>query len=342
MGSKSGIALALFLLAIVPAQAHDVKDPVCRMMTDTDTTPYRETAGGKTYYFCSDGCKAKFDKAPASYVTLNAGLAKGRVRTYRLALDTPPHSVPGRPVPLSFAIREAPTGRVVRDFEIVHTKPLHFLMVSADLAYFEHQHPSLGPDGRFRLAWTFPRAGRYFLFADFTPADGDTQILRATLDVGGPIRQAPAPPRLVPDTNRTKTVGDTRVRLTVRPGAMRAGRQSLLTYTFTDLSGRPRTDMQPILGVMGHLIALRGDTQTLVHTHALHGVQPGSYGAAMLAMRQAGQPEAVPITPEMVTQSGPCFTFKMTPPKTGRYRLWAQFQRQNRWLTVPFTVDVRE
>lgn len=340
MASRSGWPLALLLLAAGAAHAHDVKDPVCRMMTDTDTTPYRETVNGKTYYFCSDGCQAKFDKAPASYVTLNAGLAAGRVRTYRLALDAPPHPVPGRPVPLSFAVREAPTGRVVRDFEVVHTKPLHFLLVSADLAYFEHQHPHLGPDGRFRLAWTFPRAGRYFLFADFTPADGDNQILRTTLDVGGPIRRAPTPPRLVPDADRAKTVGDTRVRLSVRPGALRAGKQSLLTYTLADLSGRGRADMQPILGVMGHLIALRDDAQTLVHTHTLHGVQPGSYGAAMLAMRQAGQPEVVPITPDMVTETGPRFTFKLTPPKPGRYKLWAQFQRRNRWLTAPFTVDV--
>jgi len=336
------VVLAGLLSGGVAAWAHDVKDPVCRMMTDTDTTPYRETVNGKTYYFCSNGCKAKFDKAPASYVTLNARLAGGLIRTYRLVLDAPPHPVPGRPVLLSFAVHEAPTGRIVRDFEIVHTKPLHFLMVSADLAYFEHQHPRLGPDGRFRLAWTFPRAGRYFLFADFTPADGDNQILRTTLDIGGPLRQFPTPPRLVPDADQAKTIGDTRVQLTVRPGAMRAGKQTLLTYTLSDLSGHPRTDMQPILGVMGHLIALRDDAQTFVHTHTLHGVQPGSYGAAMLAMMQAGQPEVVPVTPGMVTENGPCFTFKLTPPKPGRYRLWAQFQRQNRWLTVPFTVDVRE
>jgi len=344
MGRVWCVVLAGLLSGGAAAWAHDVKDPVCRMMTDTDTTPYRETINGKTYYFCSDSCKAKFDRTPTSYVMLNARLGTELVRTYRLALDAPSHPIPGRPVPLSFTIREVPTGRVVRDLEIVHTKPLHFLMVSADLAYFEHQHPQLGPDGRFRLAWTFPRAGRYFLFADFTPADGDNQILRATLDIGGPLsaRQPSAPPRLVPDADQTKTVGDTRIRLKVRSGAMRAGRQSLLTYTLTDPSGHPRTDMQPILGVMGHLIALRDDTQTLVHTHALHGVQPGSYGAAMLAMMQAGQPEVVPITPEMVTQSGPCFTFKLTPPKPGRYKLWAQFQRQNQWLTVPFTVEVKE
>jgi YHS domain-containing protein len=333
--------LALGLLGVPAAWAHDVKDPVCRMTTDTDTTPYRETINGKTYYFCSDACKAKFDKAPASYVTLNAALANGLVRTYRLTLTTPPHPVPGRPTSLTLTVREAPSGRIVRDFEIVHTKRLHFLMVSSDLTYFEHQHPQLGPDGRFRLAWTFPRAGRYVLFADFTPADGDNQVLRVTLDVGGLTHRVPAP-HLVPDTNAVKTVGDTRVRLTIRPGAMQAGKQSLLTFTLTDLAGKPRTDMQLILGVMGHLVALREDDWTIVHTHALHGVLSGSYGAAMLAMMQAGQPEAVPITPDMVTQTGPRFSFKLTLPKPGRYKLWAQFQRQNRWLTVPFTVDVRE
>ena len=312
------------------------------MMTDTDTTPYRETVNGKTYYFCSDTCKAKFDKAPTAYVTLNTRLAAGLVRTYQLDFTAPPHPLPNRPVPLSFTIRELPSGRVVQDFEIVHEKRLHFLIVSADLAYFEHQHPALGPDGRFRLTWIFPRAGRYYLFADCTPTDGDNQILRTTLDIGGSPPQTPAPPHLVPDTPQIKTVGDTRVRITLRPGSLRARHQTLLTYVLTNSAGRPRTDMQPILGVMGHLIALRNDTQTIVHTHALHGVQSGSYGAAMLAMMQAGQPEAVPVTPEMVTETGPAFTFKLTLPKPGLYKLWAQFQRRNRWLTVPFTVRVRE
>ena len=71
------------------------------MMTDTDTTPYRETVGGKTYYFCSEGCQAKFDKAPASYVALNTGLAAGIAPVYRLGLNTPPQTAPNRPSPLS-------------------------------------------------------------------------------------------------------------------------------------------------------------------------------------------------------------------------------------------------
>ena len=78
-----------------------------------------------------------------------------------------------------------------------------------------------------------------------------------------------------------------------------------------------------------------------MHTHALHGVQAGSYGAAMLAMMQRGQPESFPITADMVTERGPRFSFKLTLPKAGRYKLWAQFQRNNQWLTVPFTLDLK-
>lgn len=338
---STAFLVTLFCALSSTAWAHDVKDPVCRMMTDTDTTPYRETIHGKTYYFCSDACKAKFDKAPTSYVTLNAALANGRVRTYRLAFLPPVHPLPNHPVALNFTIREMPGNKIVRDFEIVHQKRLHFLIVSADMAYFEHQHPMLSPNGQFRLTWTFPQAGRYYLYADCTPTDGDNQILRTWVDIGPSLRRTPAPTRLTVDSGKTKTIGDTRVRLAIRPGQMTAGRQGLLTYTLTDKAGRPRTDMQLILGVMGHLIALRTDRQTIIHTHALHGVQSGSYGAAMLAMMQAGQQETVPVTPEMVTLTGPALTFKLTLPKPGLYKLWAQFQRKNQWLTVPFTVLVK-
>ena len=323
-----------------PALAHDVKDPVCRMSTDTDTTPYREMVGGKTYYFCSSACQGRFDKTPAAYLTLAQRLRTGQ-RTYALTLDPPRHAAAGQPVELVFSIHEAPTGQLVRDFETIHEKLLHLILVSADFGWFEHQHPALGADGRFRLAWTFPRSGRYYIFLDFTPTDGDNQILRATLDIGGSGKPLPLQPLLKVDTSAVKTVGGTRVTLLCQPQMLRANHQITLTYDLTDSLGHPRTDFQPILGVMGHLIALREDGRTMVHTHALHGVQSGSYGAAMLAMMQTGQPESVPITAEMVTEHGPRFSFKLTLAQPGRYKLWAEFQRNNQWLTVPFTLDIQ-
>jgi len=43
-------------------------DPVCKMQVDENNAAGKSQYGGKTYYFCSPGCKAKFDANPSSYV----------------------------------------------------------------------------------------------------------------------------------------------------------------------------------------------------------------------------------------------------------------------------------
>ena len=44
-----------------------VIDPVCGMTVDPGKAAGKSEYRGKTYYFCSTGCKAKFDKAPEQY-----------------------------------------------------------------------------------------------------------------------------------------------------------------------------------------------------------------------------------------------------------------------------------
>jgi YHS domain-containing protein len=43
------------------------KDPVCGMNID-ETKAITAQHGAKTYYFCSQACKATFEKDPAKYV----------------------------------------------------------------------------------------------------------------------------------------------------------------------------------------------------------------------------------------------------------------------------------
>jgi len=43
------------------------KDPICGMMVDERTAKFTSAHGGKTWYFCSAGCKATFEKNPARY-----------------------------------------------------------------------------------------------------------------------------------------------------------------------------------------------------------------------------------------------------------------------------------
>jgi len=44
------------------------KDPVCGMSVDTNDAE-RSTYQGRTYYFCSEDCKTKFDKNPAQFTS---------------------------------------------------------------------------------------------------------------------------------------------------------------------------------------------------------------------------------------------------------------------------------
>jgi YHS domain-containing protein len=44
-----------------------LKDPVCGMDVDPKTAAGKSEYQGKTYYFCSPGCKKAFDKEPQKY-----------------------------------------------------------------------------------------------------------------------------------------------------------------------------------------------------------------------------------------------------------------------------------
>ena len=48
--------------------ATTVRDPVCGMEVDPHATPHRAEHAGRTHYFCSAGCRAKFVADPAKYL----------------------------------------------------------------------------------------------------------------------------------------------------------------------------------------------------------------------------------------------------------------------------------
>ena len=49
--------------------AGQVRDPVCGMTVDPHATPHRQRYAGRTHYFCSAGCAAKFAADPEKYLT---------------------------------------------------------------------------------------------------------------------------------------------------------------------------------------------------------------------------------------------------------------------------------
>ena len=58
------------------ASAKLVQDPVCGMSVDPATAKDKIKYAGATYYFCSAGCRATFEKDPARYAALPVQVAR--------------------------------------------------------------------------------------------------------------------------------------------------------------------------------------------------------------------------------------------------------------------------
>ena len=146
--------------------------------------------------------------------------ARPRGQRERLALQLARRTAPqGKPFELAFRILDR-RGQTVRDFDVEHTKRMHFIVVRRDMTGFQHLHPTESADGTWSLPVTLPDAGTYRVFADFS-VGGKPYTLADDITVDGSVRSQalPAPAGAV-------GVDGLRVRLTEgarRPARNRAG-----------------------------------------------------------------------------------------------------------------------
>lgn len=86
-----------------------------------------------------------------------------------LTVTTDPAPAQARqPVDLVVALHDAASGAPLTDLSVEHARLLHLVVVSEDLATFDHLHPLPVDAGVFRLTHTFPTGGRYRLYVGFT------------------------------------------------------------------------------------------------------------------------------------------------------------------------------
>lgn len=224
---------------------------------------------------------------------------------------------PGVPVHLAYRLQDARTGAPLTDVVESHERPSHLVVVRRDLEHFQHVHPApTGSAGEYGLDVTFPAAGSYLLFGEFTRSSGTTLLTRDEAVVGT-ITDAPA--RLAEDLGG-KTVGGIRVSLR-GADAIRAGHEATLTYRLEDAeTGDGVRDLRPYLGAPAHVVILTEDGATFGHTH---GEASGKDGASSGGHGAHGGHAA------RATTYGPEIRFRHVFPGPGLYKLWGQFQTGN-------------
>jgi hypothetical protein len=189
---------------------------------------------------------------PAAQAVRGLAVSDGGL-TLRLARTT---ATPGRRFELAFRI-VGRDGQTVRDFDVEHTKRMHFIVVRRDMTGFQHLHPTQQPDGTWTVPVTLRDAGSYRVFADFS-VGGKPYTLADDVTVDGTVRS-----RALPAPAKSVDVDGLRVSLT--EGATHAGTESELGFTVTR-DGRP-VAVEDYLGAKGHLVALRQGDLAFLHVH---------------------------------------------------------------------------
>lgn len=210
----------------------------------------------------------------------------------------------GEPAALNLMIH-ASDGAMVKDFEIIHEKPVHLIVVREGLDSFAHLHPEVDARGNMKIEHTFPAGGTYRLFADYKPAGGDQAIATAAVEVEGPGSNASPLVTTAPGIIE----GDEFV-ANVDVNRSPAGSNEV-SFQLQDEKGKPLNGVEPYLGAMGHLVVISADGQQYVHAHPLD-----------------------------FKDSDATVRFNVHFPGKGKFKGWGQFQVVGKVHTLPFVVEI--
>ena len=218
-----------------------------------------------------------------------------------------PETIPaGQPLTLDIRAFDPVTGAPVKNYEIVHEKPIHLFIISADLDYFAHEHPVMVQGGQFQHHTTLPKPGIYKVFADFYPLNGTPQLVSKIISTQG-FRKSIDEVIVRPERDiAIKRSANLQVLLSLDPIDPIPAKKTLM---FLDLD--PADGLEPYLGAWAHMLVESHDLIDTIHAH-----------------------------PSIADGSGK-MQFDIFFPREAIYRIWIQFQRQGKVNTVAFTLPVK-
>ena len=248
-----------------------------------------------------------------------------------LSVKTDAPAVEGRAVRGTLTLRTS-SGKAIApaDLLVVHTKLLHLMVVDPTLTDYQHVHPEpTATPGGWTFAFTPHRAGRYRLFADFTPV-ATGRGLYASVDVavspqapGEPgigAVETPAPaasPAGIATTLPTVEKDGRLFTLSGSPEPLRARQPIDFIFRITARDGG-RVPLQPVMGAFAHLVAFDVGRTGFAHLHP--------------AQQDLLKPPDA---------TAPQLEFKLTIPNPGKYVIWAQVNIAGADVFVPFSVIVQ-
>jgi hypothetical protein len=207
--------------------------------------------------------------------------------------------------------------------DIQHDKKIHLIVVSRDLAYFDHIHPQRQANGsyeirvltkgekyskaKFQNEAHFDKGGDYVLFADYLPTGASHQLERIDLNVAGPAN----PSQQFTKEKLVATTDDYEVTLQPKDAKLLTG-ELMHIAAIIKKSGKeiPADQFENYLSAKAHVVVISEDTKNYLHVH----------------------PDVSNGRLDLHT------TFE----KPGIYRGWLQFQTNGEVHTADFVLNVAQ
>jgi hypothetical protein len=218
-----------------------------------------------------------------------------------------------------------------------------FLVRMPEMDDFYHLHPDESAVGTFRKKLPALAGGSYAVFADIVRESGFPDTMTSKIDLpasdkGTPLvgddSNAVAPKISAVKVNvTTAPLGvDSQVEWVLDSTALRVQKPALLRFRVTDKNGAPVKDLEPYMGMAGHLVILRRDLSVFAHVHPAGSVPM----AALMLLQQpngAGADSMAGMHHDAITDE---VTFPYGFPQAGDYRLFLQVKRAGRIETAVF------
>ena len=204
---------------------------------------------------------------------------------------------------------------LIKDLLVMHTQPIHLLIVDPSLTDYHHEHPTpTAIPGEYAFSFTPTKSARYRIWADLVPADRGVQEYLAVELAGAGVAES-----IGDMSGRFDAVaGGLKFRLSFENGALPRARQvRVMQLEVTDAAGKPVRRLEPVMNAFCHLVGFYEDYRTVVHLH----------------------PEGGDILRDDL-RGGPVMGFKFYPPRAGFIRLFCQVVVDGKTIFAPFNVNV--
>lgn len=294
-----------------------------------DHSKHNQTAAPGSKYICPMNCeKGKtYDQpgtCPVCHMDLEpvkAAVTANKTEYFMGFKAVPEQLEAGKSAMLSFTPRVKGNESAPVPLDLVHEKKMHLILVSDDLANFDHIHPEYSAAGDYQIKvlgrgenytagrgkteTRFDAGGKFWAFADYKPTGGLNTVDKIEINVAG----TPSKPMNFSAEKLTGTVDGYTVKM--EGSGFTTGNQTHIPVLISK-GGKPvdPTTFENYLGEKAHLVLIEVGSKEYVHTHPAAG--------------------------------GGKLDIHTTFAKPGTYRGWLQFQTDGMVHTADFVLKVAE